>query len=138
MAMTFGKVIFGILLLGVVFSGFVRFGSEIQGNSNLDSGTAEYLANINASIQDVESLQVNQTEVDIGEEDSFSKQYKEAKLYAQSASNLLGTAGDTPDILIKSLNIEQSENQWLFNYIYVGVSLVVFLIVLYMLFGRKF
>jgi len=138
MALTFGKVIFGILMLGIIFTGFVKFGAEIQTNSNLDSGTQQYLTNINSSIQDIEDMELNRTDVSLGEEDSFSKQYKEAKLYAQTASGLLNNAGDTPGILINSLDLEQSNNQWLFNYIYLGMGLMIFLVVLYMLFGRKF
>lgn len=138
MALTFGKVIFGILLLGIIFTGFIQFGSEIQGNSNLDSGTTAYLSNLNSSMGNIQNMQINQTDVDIGEEDSFSKQYKEAKLYAQTASGLLNTAGDTPNIIINTLDIEQQENQWLINYIYLGISIMIFLVVLYMLFGRQF
>jgi len=138
MAITFGKVIFGILLLGIIFTGFVKFGAELQDNQNLDSGTSSYLSRINSSIQNIEGMQINQTSVDIGEEDSFSKQYKEAKLYAETASGLLSTAGDTPNILINTLDLEQGQNQWLFNYIYLGISIMIFLVVLYMLFGRQF
>lgn len=138
MALTFGKVIFGVLFIGILFTGFIKLGGEVSNNSNLDSNTASYLANINESIQGIENMELNQTEVDIGEEDSFSKQYKEAKLYAQTASGLLNTAGDTPSLLIKTMDIEQSENKWLFDYLYLAIGLLIFLVVLYMLFGRQF
>lgn len=138
MALTFGKVIFGVLFIGILFTGFIKLGGEVSNNSNLDSNTASYLANINESIKGIENMELNQTEVDIGEEDSFSKQYKEAKLYAQTASGLLNTAGDTPALLIKTMDIEQSENKWLFDYLYLAIGLLIFLVVLYMLFGRQF
>jgi len=138
MAMTFGKIIFGVLLFGVIFTGFIKFGGEIQGNTNLDINTQTYLSSINESIQGIESIQLNETDVDLGEEDSFSKQYKEAKLYAETASNLLSTAGDTPEVLINTLDVEQTDNAWFINYIVVGVTLMMFLVLLYMLFGRQF
>ena len=37
--LTFSKIIFGILIVGVIFTGFVKFGGEIQANSNLDITT---------------------------------------------------------------------------------------------------
>lgn len=136
--LTFSKIIFGILLIGVVFTGFIKLGVEVQGNSNLDTSNTNYLSNINTSIQQIESIDINETSIDLGEEDSFSKQYKEAKLYATTASGLLSTAGDTPDILINTLNVEDENNSWFINYITVAIKIMIFLVILYMLFGRKF
>lgn len=137
-SLTFSKIIFAILLVGILFTGFVKFGSEITDNTNLDNGTAVYLSSINESIQNIESLSLNETQVDIGEEDSFSKQYKEAKLYANTASGLLSTAGDTPELLVNTLDVEQEENNWLIDYILLAIKIMLFIVVLYMLFGRKF
>lgn len=136
--LTFSKIIFGILLIGILFTGFIKFGTEIQSNSNLDNTTNTYLSNINSSIQGIESMNLNETNVDLGEEDSFSKQYKEAKLYAQTASGLLNTAGDTPELLVNTVNVKEEGNSWFINYLYLGVKIMIFLVILYMLFGRKF
>ena len=136
--LTFSKIIFAILIIGVVFTGFIKLGVEVQSNSNIDTATSTYLSNINTSIQGIESIDMNETSIDLGEEDSFSKQYKEAKLYATTASGLLSTAGDTPDILIKTLDVEDDNNSWFINYITVGVKIVLFLVILFMLFGRRF
>ena len=138
MALTFSKIIFGVLLIGIIFTGFIKFGSELSSNSNLDNRTGAYLLSINSSIQNIENMQLNATDVELGEEDSFSKQYKEAKLYAETASGMLSTAGDTPELLINTLDIEQSENNWFLNYLFLGVKLMIFLVLMYMLFGRKF
>jgi len=137
-SLTFSKIIFGILIIGIIFTGFIKFGSEIANNSNLDTNTDVYLGNLNSSIQTIETMELNSTNVDLGEEDSFSKQYKEAKLYANTASGLLSTAGDTPELLINTMDVEQDENNWLIDYIVLGVKIMTFLIVLFMLFGRKF
>lgn len=137
-SLTFSKIIFIILIIGVLFTGFIKFGSELSNNNNLDSGTSAYLININSSIQNIQEIQVEQTNISLGTEDSFSKQYKEAKIYANTANGLLQTAGDTPDIMIKTLDINQEENKWFINYLSVGVQIMILIIIVYMLFGRKF
>jgi len=138
MALTFMKVIFGVIIFGILFTGFIQVGSEITDNTNLDSGTQEYVQSLNASTQSIQELQINETDVNVGTEDSFAKQYIESKLYAQRASGMLSVVGDTPGILIQASGIETGKAQWFINYIYLGIGILTFSVLMYMLFGRRF
>ena len=137
MAITFTKVIFGVILFGIIMTGFVNLGQELSGNKNLDPQTTEYLNSLESSTQDFQNLSINQTNVSVGTEDSFAKQYIESKLFAQRSSEMLSVVGDIPTILIQSLGIDTGESQWLINYIFFAVGILSFSVVMYMLFGRK-
>jgi len=137
MAITFTKVIFGVILFGIIMTGFVNLGQEISGNTNLDPQTTEYLNSLESSTQDIQDLSINETDVSVGTEDSFAKQYIESKLFAQRSSQMLSVVGDIPTILIQSLGIDTGESQWLINYIFLAVGILSFAVVMYMLFGRK-
>ncbi len=138
MGLTFSKIIFGIVIMGFVLSGFIKFGSDISSNSNLAPDTQVYLSSINSSISGINDMRVNTTVVSVGDKDSFTAQYQEAKEYAKTAQNLLKTGEQTPDILIQTLDIQNDENQWIFNYMKLFVGLIVLIVLIYMLFGRKF
>lgn len=138
MALTFMKVMFGIIIFGILFTGFIQLGSEISSNSNLNSGTQEYLTSLNSSTQNIQNLQINETDISVGTEDSFAKQYVESKLYAQRASGMLSVVGDTPGILIQASGLETGKAQWFINFIYLGIGILTFGVLMYMLFGRKF
>ena len=137
MAITFTKVIFGVILFAIIMTGFVNLGQELSGNTNLDPQTTEYLNSLESSTQDFQNLSINQTNVSVGTEDSFAKQYIESKLFAQRSSEMLSVVGDIPTILIQSLGIDTGESQWLINYIFFAVGILSFAVVMYMLFGRK-
>lgn len=131
----FTKLIFITLIIGLVLTGFVKFGSEIQTNSNLDSGTNDYLNSINKSIKNIENIDVKTTNISTGSEDSFAKQYLEAKEYSKSASSMVGVFGDTPNILISTLGLEDQNTSWLTNYFYIGVAVLLFIVFFTTLFG---
>lgn len=138
MSLSFTKVMFGIIIFGILITGFIQVGNDLNGNTNLDSGTQDYLSSLNESTQGIQDLQMNQTDVNVGTEDSFAKQYIESKLYAQRAAGMLSVVGDTPGILIQATGLETGEAQWFLNYIYLGIGILTFAVLMYMLFGRKF
>lgn len=138
MAVTFMKVMFGIIILGILFTGFIQVGSDLTNNKNLDPKTEEYLISLNSSTKNIQNLQMEETELEVGTEDSFAKQYIESKSYAQTASQMLSVVGDVPLILIQSSGLETGKSQWFINYIYLGIGLLTFAVIMYMLFGRRF
>lgn len=131
----FSKIIFITLIIGVFMAGLVQLGSENKENSLLDEGTTEYLSSINSSIQNIENIEVKETNLSTGSEDSFAKQYLEAKAYSESAASIVKVFGDTPNIAIATTGIDTSKAGWLIAYVFIAVAVILFIVFFKTLFG---